>query len=207
MLDNMENVIFHDATEKDITHVVLDSPGKHIVFVYNTSKDLTVELAAEGAEAQIIGLFVGKRGDAFQIKTTQKHSVPGALSDLLIKGIFDEDAQLKYEGLIRIEKGAHGSAAYQKNQNLMLASGAHVNSRPFLEILANDVSCTHGSTTGRINKDHVHYLQARGVAKKEAEKVISEGFALEVFQKLEEAGIVEEVAAYKKDAQERIYGS
>ena len=102
----------------------------------------------------------------------------------MIKGVFDGSSRFIYQGLIKIEKSGQKSHAYQKNKNLILSSGVYVDSRPFLEILANDVFCTHGSTTGKINEESLFYLKSRGIDQKNAEQLYVSGFIQEVIDKI-----------------------
>lgn len=164
----------------------LSSPGDHVFFLLNASGTLQITLTARNARAHIFGMYVGKNNDQFDIKTVQHHGKGATYSDLLIKGAFFQKARFSYEGLIRIEKGADGAHAYQKNQNLMMSDACYVDSRPFLEILANDVFCTHGSTTGRVNPEELYYLATRGIAKKNAERLLIEGFFGELFERMEQ---------------------
>lgn len=159
---------------------------KYVIFFYNISGKLTFEITQSGIEVYIYGLFTGKKADDFHIETIQHHTAPGSLSDLLIKGVFDDDSRFVYQGLIRLEKAAQQSHAYQKNQNIIMSPDVFVDSRPFLEILANDVFCTHGSTTGKLNKDQIFYAQSRGLTEKEAKNLLIDGFVQEVYQKVQE---------------------
>ena len=118
------------------------------------------------------------------MKTIQYHRVPSSQSNLLIKGVFDDESVFLYEGMIRIDKLAQGTHAYQKNQNLLLSPSVFVSSKPDLEILANDVYCTHGSTTGKLNKQELFYIQSRGVDKKKSEHIMISGFIENMFQHL-----------------------
>ena len=141
-----------------------------------------------------MGVYIGKGKDEFSLSTVQHHKVGESVSDLLVKGVFTDQARFFYQGLIRIEKEAQKSHAYQKNQNLVLSPKVFVESRPFLEILANDVFCTHGSTTGQLSKDELFYLKARGIDEEKAKKLLVEGFIKEVFDKMErEAGKRDEI--------------
>lgn len=177
---------FIDLNKIKEDHVKIDKKGQYVVFFHNRSGKLTFELAASGIELYIYGLFTGKKGDDFNIETIQHHTAPGSLSDLFIKGVFEDDSRLVYQGLIRLEKSAQQSHAYQKNQNLVLSPDVFVDSRPFLEILANDVFCTHGSTTGKLNKDQVFYAISRGLSKKSAEDMLVQGFIDEIYNKVKE---------------------
>ncbi|OGK31314.1 hypothetical protein A3B02_02630 [Candidatus Roizmanbacteria bacterium RIFCSPLOWO2_01_FULL_42_14] len=163
-------------------------PGKHVFFLHNYSGDLTIDIATPDAEIFIYGIYIGRNTDHFTLHTTQHHRTGKNISDLLIKGVFFDDSKFLYEGLIQIDPGAQQSNAYQKNQNLLLSPNAFVDSRPFLEIKANDVRCTHGSTTGRLNQDQLMYLDMRGLSAADAEKVLVEGFVHDVFAKMQEIG-------------------
>ncbi len=163
--------------------VTFDRPGDYVVFFENLSGDFTFDIKESGVNLKIFGLYHGKDKDEFQINTFQNHVAPGSTSDLLIKGVFDDQSRFYYRGLVRIEKNAQKSHAYQKNQNLLLSKNCFVDSKPYLEILANDVFCTHGSTTGRIDKEMMFYTLTRGLAKPDAEKLLVDGFLNEIRQK------------------------
>lgn len=168
-------------------HMIFSEKGeKYVVFFHNISGKLIFEIAESDIEVYIYGLFTGKKADDFRIETIQHHTAPGSLSDLLIKGVFDDDSRFVYQGLIRLEKTAQQSHAYQKNQNIIMSPQVFVDSRPFLEILANDVFCTHGSTTGKLNKDQIFYAQSRGLTETEAKNLLIDGFVQEVYQKVRE---------------------
>lgn len=176
-------ITLNENSKKDLTFA---EAGDYVVFFHNISGRLHFEIEAEGVNVYIYGLFTGKNADQFNIETIQHHKVGNSFSDLLIKGVFTDNSKLMYEGLIRIEKGAQQSHAYQKNQNLILSKDAFVDSRPFLEILANDVFCTHGSTTGKLNKEQIFYAQSRGLTTKQAEQLLVDGFINELYLKVQE---------------------
>lgn len=166
-------------------NLAFDTEGEiYVVFFHNLSGKLDFEINSSNVDLYIFGLFTGKNKDNFQIETIQRHNAPNSRSDLLIKGVFDDNSKFIYQGLIRLEKSAQQSHAYQKNQNLILSKGVFVDSRPFLEILANDVFCTHGSTTGKLNQDQILYSQTRGLDKETAEKMLVQGFIDEIYLKL-----------------------
>lgn len=167
---------------------IIDRPGKYIAFFKNLSGKFIFELREKGIDLDIFGLFIGKNKDKFQIETVQRHISPGSISNLLIKGVFYDESKFIYQGLIRIEKEAQKSHAYQKNQNLIMSDKCFVDSRPFLEILANDVFCTHGSTTGKLNQNQIYYLQTRTLDKNAAEDLLIDGFIREIPAKIEEYG-------------------
>lgn len=177
---------FIDLNKTSDNHVKVDKAGQYVAFFLNKSGTLTFELAASGIELFIYGLFIGKKSEQFHIETIQHHTAPGSLSDLLIKGVFEDESKFIYQGLIRLEKSAQQSHAYQKNQNLILNKGVFVDSRPFLEILANDVFCTHGSTTGKLNNDEILYARTRGLSEEAAQDMLVQGFIDEVYNKVRE---------------------
>lgn len=123
------------------------------------------------------------------LRTKQLHRAPGAFSQLSIVCVADGASSLSFSGLIRIEKGAQKSHAYQKNQNLILSPEAFVDSRPMLEIEANDVFCTHGSTTGTLNKEHIQYMMTRGLTQKQAEQEYVRGFTNQLYLQLAQLGV------------------
>lgn len=170
-------------TEKKLP--VFDKQGEtYVVFFHNYSGKLNFEIRGSDIKLYIYGLYIGKKGDEFHIETIQNHVAPGSLSDLFIKGVFEDKSKFIYQGLIRLEKTAQKSHAYQKNQNLILSDGVFVDSRPFLEILANDVFCTHGSTTGKLDRDQLLYARTRGLSENVAEKMLVNGFVEELIDKV-----------------------
>jgi len=152
--------------------------------VIDKSGDYVIELAGEGAEATILGAFVGKDDDEFIVHTLQLHKAPNTMSDLLIKTVMEGNAKFNYDGLIKIEKNAQKSNAYQRNENLLLSENAHVESKPELEIEANDVRCTHGATMGMIDEEEIFYLMTRGISRKESEQLIVDGFLQGVYDRM-----------------------
>ncbi len=166
------------------TKLIFDKPGDYTVFFHNLSGEFDFNIRASGVNLDILGLFVGKKSDNFELKTNQYHISPGSTSNLLIKGVFDDRSKFIYQGLIKIEKSGQKSHAYQKNKNLILSEKVFIDSRPFLEILANDVFCTHGSTTGKINEESLFYLKSRGLNQKIAEQLYISGFIQEILDKI-----------------------
>lgn len=179
---------FINVSKENKEKYLVKTPGKHIFYLHNFSGELNIAIESKDAEVYIFGIYIGRGAANFKVNTIQNHKVGENVSDLLIKGVFFDESKFIYEGLIRIEKKAQKSNAYQKNQNLMMSPKVFVDSRPFLEILANDVRCTHGSTTGKLDAEQIYYLQSRGLNIKKAEKVLIEGFVEDVFNKIEALG-------------------
>ncbi len=178
-----EFINLNETHNHDLT---FDKKGSYVVFFHNLSGKFTFNLAKSGVEVDIFGLFTGKNADEFAIETIQRHTAPSAVSNLFIKGVFDDSSRFNYQGLIRLEKEAQQSHAYQKNQNLILSPKTFVESKPYLEILANDVFCTHGSTTGKMNEEQLFYLKSRGISEVNAKQMIVDGFISEIIDKIKE---------------------
>jgi len=133
-----------------------------------------------GSSAFLKGLFFGSADQFFDFHTLQQHQVGNTTSDLLFKGALKDSARSVYAGLIRIEKGATQSNAYQANRNLLLSDQAKAQSIPMLEILNNEVRCTHGATVAPVEPSHLFYLQSRGIPASVAERMLVRGFFSEV---------------------------
>ncbi len=181
----MKKVIYLERNNQE-ERFNFNRPGKYIILFKNLSGKVFFDIESSNVELNIYGLYIGKNQEKFEIYTYQNHLRPNSISNLLIKGIFYDSSQFSYQGLIRIEKKAQKSHAYQKNQNLILSPNVVVNSKPQLEILANDVFCTHGSTIGRLNQEQIFYLKARGIIEEKAKELLVNGFIKDVediFQK------------------------
>lgn len=166
----------------------ISAPGEYLFFIHNYSGTVEIDIKSEQVKAYIYGIYIGKKGDDFKLNTIQRHRVGNSVSDLLIKGVFFDDSRFVYEGLIRIEKKAQLSNAYQKNQNLVMDPTVFVDSRPYLEILANDVRCTHGSTTGKLDKELLYFAKTRGLTDQQAQDMLLEGFIADVYNRMKEIG-------------------
>ena len=172
---------------------VLDRSGAQVFFLFNQSGEFSFELNAPGAEAHIFALFTGKESDAFAIKIDQVHNAPKTTSHTIVKYLGKDQASMRYEGLIRIADVATGCTASQKNANLLLSDDASAFSFPSLEILTDDVICHHGSTTSRVNKDHLFYAESRGVSHDEAEQMLADGFVNDFFLEIDKFGSFQEI--------------
>jgi len=178
----MKSLIIHETKKKkeSLEYILKKNSQLTLVLVVSKAIDMDIHLVVRltgcGATANVIGLVAGRGDNEITIHTEQIHEAPETTSNLLIKAVFFDKAEFAYDGIIRIEKNAQKSDAYQKNENLLLSGDAHVRSDPALEILANDVRCTHGSTTGKPSEDQMWYLLSRGLSKKLAVKLLVDGF-------------------------------
>jgi Fe-S cluster assembly protein SufD len=132
----------------------------------------------------MLGLYFGDGSQHIDNRSLQDHRAPSTTSDLFNKGALQGTSRAVYSGLVRIQKGAQKSDAQQANRNLLLSPGAGADPKPFLEIEANDVRCTHGVSVGRPDKEVLFYLQSRGLSGAEAERVFVTGFFQEVIDRV-----------------------
>jgi Fe-S cluster assembly protein SufD len=143
------------------------------------------QLQAPGAFSEMLALTVAGATQEFDQRTLQIHQAPNTKSDLLYKNALSDQAKTIFSGLIIVDPDAQKTDAYQSNRNLMLSDDAEANSLPGLEIQANDVRCTHGATSSRIDPEQEFYLQSRGIDKEAADELLTFGFFEEVLNRLE----------------------
>jgi len=141
-------------------------------------------LDGPGATSEMLGLVFGDSRQHFDLHTLQEHRAPHTLSDLLYKNAVKDRARSVFSGMIRVLPGAQKTNAFQANRNLILSGGAKADSIPNLEIMANDLRCTHGSATSRINEEHLFYLMSRGLARAQAVRMVVEGFFAELLDRV-----------------------
>ena len=142
------------------------------------------QLQAPGAFSEMLALTVADQTQEFDQRTLQIHQAPNTKSDLLYKNALRDQAKTIFSGLIVVDPDAQKTDAYQSNRNLMLSEEAEANSLPGLEIQANDVRCTHGATSSRIDPEQEFYLQSRGIDKETADELLTFGFFEEVLNRL-----------------------
>jgi len=177
-----------------------DAQVKHATFNlgsgYVRSETLSL-IAGEGSRSDMLSVSLASAGQEIDQRTLQDHLTPRGFSDLLYKNVLFDQSKTIFAGLIRVDRGAHFTDAYQKCRNLLLSDECEANSMPGLEINADEVKCSHGSTTGRLSEEEVFYFRSRGIEREAAEHMISLGFTMEVIARLEcpvvEAMIVREV--------------
>lgn len=189
---------FIDVAREQKERYTIDEPGRYLFFVYNYSGTVHIDIAVRDAEVHIVGLCVGRGDEIFTIRTVQRHITGANASQLFLKSVLFDTARLHHEGLVRIEPNAAGASAHQKSKGLMMSQGAFVDSRPYLEIEADEVSCTHASTTGQLNKEQLLYVQNRGLSQEQAEQLLVEGFIDEVFLYIERLGYAQEAKRHRE---------
>ncbi|MDI1336525.1 MAG: Fe-S cluster assembly protein SufD [Lacunisphaera sp.] len=143
------------------------------------------QLSAPGAHSEMLALTVAHGTQEFDQRTLQIHQAPNTSSNLLYKNALLDSAKTIFSGLIVVDPDAQKTDAYQSNRNLMLSDEAEANSLPGLEIQANDVRCTHGATSARIDREQEFYLESRGIRAAQAQELLVFGFFEEVLGKIE----------------------
>lgn len=142
-------------------------------------------LTGEGARSDMLSVSVADRAQEFDARTLQDHAAPHTMSDLLYKNSVAAKSRVTFGGLIRVEPHAHFTDAYQTVRNLLLSDDAEANSMPGLEIMADNVKCSHGATSGQVHEDELFYLLARGIPKNVAHRLLVTGFLNEVVERLD----------------------
>ena len=186
LIDNLENNLRFYIKEKE--------NKTFVIFLTNHDDQhgqIEVIINGRNANIQILGVIIGSSDQKINLFTLQDHRQESSISDLLVKSVLFDNSKLYYEGLIKIEKNAQKSNAYQKNKNLLMSANAWADSRPKLEILANDVRCTHGATIGKIDPEVLYYLKTRGLSEKQAEHLIIEGFFKDILDRIPDQKIVD----------------
>ncbi len=151
--------------------------------------DMAVDLDGQGSSADIVGVFFGHREQVLDYRMVLNHRGPKSSSNVLLKGAVEDASQSVFSGLVRIEKPAIGTTAFETNRNLVLSPDAKANSIPNLEILCDDVICGHGSSVGPLEEEHLYYLGSRGISPQRAERLLVRGFFQEVLDRLPVSGM------------------
>ena len=153
------------------------------------------DLAGQGATSRVTGAYFTDGDQHLDYDTFQEHMAPNTTSDFAFKGALRDTSTAVWRGMIRVEPEAQKTNAYQENRNLMLSPTTHAVPIPGLEILANDVRCTHGATVGRVDREQLFYLMSRGLSRGEAERLIVRGFFEDVLARVELEPVREALAA------------
>ena len=160
----------------------------HLGARYSRFESLS-RLIGEGGRSDLLAVSVADGDQEFDARTLQDHVSPHTASDLLYKNALDDRARCTFGGLIRVEPHAHFTDAYQKVRNLLLSDDSEANSMPGLEILADNVKCSHGATSGQVDAEELFYFLSRGITVNVAQRLIVTGFLNEVIQRLDQPAI------------------
>jgi len=143
--------------------------------------------SGSGSRSEMLSLAVAEGSQEIDCRTRQIHGQPHTFSDLLFKNVLFDQARTIFSGLILVEEGAHQTDAYQTCRNLLLSDEAEANALPGLEINADQVKCSHGSTTGPLDGEQIYYLRSRGIREPDARQLLAFGFCREVIERLGDA--------------------
>ncbi len=143
----------------------------------------------EGATGRMSGFYFTDGNQHLDHDTQQNHLAPHTTSDLLFKGALKGHSRSVWQGMIYVAVGAEKTDGYQANRNLILSPNARADSIPGLEILADDVRCTHGATVGKLEQEPLFYFKTRGIPDKEAERLLVEGFFDPIMQRIPFEGV------------------
>jgi Fe-S cluster assembly protein SufD len=148
-----------------------------------------LDLVGEGSQGRMSGFYFTDGSQHLDHDTQQNHFAPHTTSDLLFKGALKGKSRSVWQGMIYVAPGAQKTDGYQANRNIILSDGARADSIPGLEILADDVRCTHGATVGKLEQEPLFYLKSRGIPQPEAERLIVEGFFDPIMQRIPFEGV------------------
>jgi len=143
-------------------------------------------LAGPGADAKVTGAYAPHARQHVDFDTTQEHGAPNTTSDLAFRGILADRSSAVWRGMIKVDPGAQQTDAFQVCRNLLLSKKAHADAIPGLEILANDVRCTHAAAVAQIDKEQLFYLRSRGLDQASSTRLVIEGFMAELVERFEE---------------------
>jgi Fe-S cluster assembly protein SufD len=172
-----------------------------IGFILNTGaswarNESLSRLEGSGSRSDMLSVSVASREQEYDQRTFQHHVSEGAYSDLLYKNSLYDDTRTIFSGLIFVDKDAHHTDAYQTCRNLLMSDTCEANSMPGLEINADQVKCSHGSTSSQISDDEIFYLRARGIDPVNARQLIARGFSVEVIERLRNEPVEELVLKF-----------
>jgi len=163
---------------------IIGSVGSHL-----TKSFTDLILNGQGSSGKVSGFYFTNGSQHLDHDTQQLHLAPNTTSDLLFKGALLDQSRSVWQGMIYVAPGADKTDGYQTNRNLIISKDARADSIPGLEILADDVRCSHGATIGKIDKDQIFYLTSRGIPRAEAEQLIVEGFFDPIMQRIPYEGV------------------
>jgi Fe-S cluster assembly protein SufD len=170
--------------------------GKSYVHTVTISLDggivrnnLNMVMDAENCESHLYGLYLQKGKSHIDNHTVVDNVKPNCLSNEFYKGILDESSSGVFNGKIFVQRDAQKTNAYQSNKNVLLSGDASVNTKPQLEIFADDVKCSHGCTIGRLDEEGLFYLRSRGISEKIARSLLLHGFVVDILDKIKPVAI------------------
>lgn len=161
---------------------------------------ISIRLAGEGAEAEVSGIYVCGADEKVRIAVDMFHDVPHCNSRQLFKGIASGRSRVDFYGKIVVAQDAQKTEAYQENHNLLLSEDAKVNTKPQLEIYADDVKCSHGATVGKLNEDEQFYMRSRGITLEDAKVLQMISFVSPVLDHVSDISVREGIASVTENS-------
>jgi Fe-S cluster assembly protein SufD len=155
---------------------------------------METKLAGPGSEARVTGGYAGGPGQHLDFDTLQEHAAPNTNSDLAFRGVLAAGATAVWRGMIKVDPGAQQTDAFQESRNLLLSPEAHADAIPGLEILADDVRCTHAAAIAQVDKEQLFYLTSRGLDDEAAKALIIEGFLESLVERLAEGTVRDSIS-------------
>jgi Fe-S cluster assembly protein SufD len=164
------------------------------------------QLAGPGAHGTVTGAYASRGRQHLDFDTLQEHAAPDTTSDLAFRGILADRSSAVWRGMIKVDPGAQRTDAFQESRNLLLSKKAHADAIPGLEILANDVRCTHAAAIAQIDQDQLFYLRTHGLPLPEANRLVIEGFLQALVERFEEGPVRDRVAGAIERRLEAVLG-
>ena len=155
---------------------------------------METKLAGRGSSAKVTGAYAGLGTQHLDYDTTQEHAAPDTVSDLAFRGVLSDAATSVWRGMIRVDRDAQHTDAFQESRNLLLSDRAHADSIPGLEIEADDVRCTHAAAIAQVDPEQLYYLRSRGLLEPEAKRLVIDGFLQELVNRTIEGPIRDALA-------------
>jgi Fe-S cluster assembly protein SufD len=155
---------------------------------------METKLAGKGSEAKVTGGYAGGGSQHLDYDTLQEHAAENTVSDLAFRGVLGDKATSVWRGMIKVDPGAQQTDAFQENRNLLLTRDAHADAIPGLEILADDVRCTHAAAIAQIDESQLFYLSSRGLDNATARRLVIDAFMQELVERVEDGPLREELS-------------
>jgi Fe-S cluster assembly protein SufD len=155
---------------------------------------MTTRLIGQGSEARVTGGYAGGNGQHLDFDTLQEHAAENTVSDLAFRGVLADQSTAVWRGMIKVEEGAQKTDAFQECRNMLLSTNAHADAIPGLEILADDVACTHAAAIAQVDPAQMFYLESRGLGEESARSLVVEGFLQSLLERLGEGTVRDEIA-------------
>jgi Fe-S cluster assembly protein SufD len=167
---------------------------------------METNLAGRGSDAKVTGAYATRGRQHLDYATTQEHAAANTTSDLAFRGILDGRSNTVWSGMIKVDPGAQQIDAFQESRNLLLTKKAHADAIPGLEILANDVRCTHAAAIAQIDPEQLYYLRSRGLSLERAKRLVIEGFLEATVERFEQGFVRQAVAGALERRLEAVLG-